>query len=150
MKKIGLFLMVGILLISCGNSKEKNIGVESISNPATADGVNKDKAEKMPVIQFESVTHDFGKVIQGERLSYSFKFKNTGRSNLIISYVESSCGCTTSSPPKEPIKPGDSGEIKVTFDSKTKNGEVSNQVLVTANTYPINTLLTVKANVINH
>lgn len=148
MKKIGLFLIMGILLISCGNSKEKNIGVESISNPVSADGVNKQKAGKMPVIQFESVTHDFGKVIQGERLSYSFKFKNTGHSNLIISYVESTCGCTTSTPPKEPIKPGDSGEIKVTFDSKTKSGEVSNQVLITANTYPVNTLLTVKANVI--
>lgn len=148
MKKIGLFLMLGIILLSCGNSKEKTIGVESISNPVTADGVDKQKANKMPVLQFESVTHNFGKVIQGERLSYSFKFKNTGHSNLIISYVESSCGCTTSTPPKEPIKPGDSGEIKVTFDSRTKSGEVSNQVLITANTYPINTLLTVKANVI--
>lgn len=75
MKKIGLFLIMGILLISCGNSKEKNIGVESISNPVSADGVNKQKADKMPVIQFESVTHNFGKVIQGERLSYSFKLK---------------------------------------------------------------------------
>lgn len=148
MKKIGLFLMLGIILLSCGNSKDKTIGVESISNPVTADGVDKQKANKMPVLQFESVTHNFGKVIQGERLSYSFKFKNTGHSNLIISYVESSCGCTTSTPPKEPIKPGDSGEIKVTFDSRTKSGEVSNQVLITANTYPINTLLTVKANVI--
>ena len=148
MKKIGLFIIVGFLFISCGGSKDKSIGVESISNPVTADGVNKHKADKMPVIQFESVTHNFGKVIQGERLSYSFKFKNTGHSNLIISYVETSCGCTTSAPPKEPIKPGDSGEIKVTFDSKTKSGEVSNQVLITANTYPINTLLTVKANVI--
>jgi hypothetical protein len=105
------------------------------------------KHDQLPVLTFEKVAHDFGFVTKGERLSYSFKFKNTGKSNLIISYVESSCGCTTSSPPKAPIKPGDSGEIKVTFDSKTKNGNTISQVLVTANTYPVKTLLTVTADV---
>ncbi|MDX9890976.1 MAG: DUF1573 domain-containing protein [Bacteroidales bacterium] len=148
MKKLFFILTVCFLLISCKDKSGSGIGVDSITNPVSADGINQQKAEKMPVIQFESITHDFGKVIQGERLSYSFKFKNTGNSNLIISFVESTCGCTTSSPPKEPIKPGDSSEIKVTFDSKTKTGESINQVMVTANTYPINTVLTIKANVI--
>ncbi len=148
MKKIAI-LVVGVLILwSCGNKKEDQYGVEIISNPVTAEGTDKKIADKMPVLTFETVTHHFGKVIQGERLSYSFKFKNTGKSNLIITYVQTSCGCTTSSPPKEPIAPGESGEIKVTFDSKTKNGEVSNQVMITANTYPANTALTVKANVI--
>jgi hypothetical protein len=148
MKKFALFIAGVLFLFSCGNKNGETIGVESISNPVTANGIDKSKAGKLPVITFETVTYDFGKVIQGERLSYTFKFKNTGHSNLIISYVDSSCGCTTSSPPKEPIKPGDSGEIKVTFDSKTKSGEVTNQVSVTSNTYPINTILTIKANVI--
>lgn len=147
-KKIAILLVGVLILWSCGTKKEDQYGVEIISNPATADGIDKNVAEKMPVLTFETVTHHFGKVIQGERLSYSFKFKNTGKSNLIISYVETSCGCTTSSPPKEPIAPGESGEIKVTFDSKTKNGEVTNQVRITANTYPVNTNLTLKANVI--
>ena len=148
MKRIFFFISIGLFLVSCNDNKGKGIGAESVSNPISATGINQQKADNMPEIKFESVTHDFGKVIQGERLSYSFKFKNTGNSNLIIAYVESTCGCTTSSPPKEPIKPGDSGEIKVTFDSKTKTGETINQVMVTANTYPINTILSVKANVI--
>jgi hypothetical protein len=103
----------------------------------------------MPVITFEKIVHDFGYVTKGERLSYNFKFKNTGNSDLIISYVESSCGCTTSSPPKAPIKPGDSGEIKVTFDSKTKSGITENQVMIVANTYPVKTVLTLIADVKN-
>ncbi|MBP1673433.1 MAG: hypothetical protein H6Q25_1248 [Bacteroidetes bacterium] len=148
MKKIAL-LVIGVLILwSCGTKKDDQYGVEIISNPATANGTDKKIAEKMPVLTFETVTHNFGKVIQGERLSYSFKFKNTGKSNLIISYVETSCGCTTSTPPKEPIAPGESGEIKVTFDSKTKSGEVTNQVMITANTFPVNTSLILKANVI--
>lgn len=147
MKKITLILLLAILLFGCGNKKNDGIGVGDIKNPATADGIDTDQAKKMPIITFEKVTHDFGFVTKGERLSYSFKFKNTGKSNLIISYVESSCGCTTSSPPKAPIKPGDSGEIKVTFDSKTKNGKTTSQVLITANTYPVKSLLTVTADV---
>lgn len=147
MKNIVLFLVLSILIFGCGNKKNDGVGVDAINNPATADGVDSDKAAQLPVFTFEKVAHDFGYVTKGERLTYSFKFKNTGKSNLIISYVESSCGCTTSSPPKAPIKPGESGEIKVTFDSKTKNGITISQVLVTANTYPVKTLLTVTADV---
>jgi hypothetical protein len=147
MKKIALLLIISILVFGCGNKKNDGIGVDAINNPATAEGIDANKADKMPVITFEKVSHDFGYVTKGERLSYSFKFKNSGKSNLIISYVESSCGCTTSSPPKAPIKPGESGEIKVTFDSKTKNGITTSQVLVTANTYPVKSLLTVTADV---
>ena len=102
----------------------------------------------MPVLTFEKTTHDFGRVIQGERLTYAFKFKNTGKSNLIISSTSASCGCTTSIPPKEPIRPGESGEIKVTFDSKRKSGNVKNSVVVAANTYPVNTVITITAEVI--
>ncbi len=147
MKNLALYLFLSIFILACGNSKKDGIDADIINNPATADGIDPAKADKMPVITFEKVLHDFGYVTKGERLSYSFKFKNSGKSNLIISYVESSCGCTTSSPPKAPIKPGESGEIKVTFDSKTKNGKTSSQVLVTANAYPVKTLLTVNADV---
>lgn len=147
MKKITFLLLISILLLGCGNKKNDGIGVDDIKNPSSADGINAEKADKMPIITFEKVSHDFGYVTKGERLSYSFKFKNTGKSNLIISYVESSCGCTTSIPPKAPVKPGESGEIKVTFDSKTKNGKTTSQVLITANTFPVNTLLTVTADV---
>ena len=92
-------------------------------------------------------TYDFGEVVQGEKLSYTFKFKNTGKSNLIIFSSEATCGCTTSTPPKAPIRPGETGEIKVTFDSSSQNGKVVKRILVGANTYPAETILTITANV---
>ncbi|MDL2297258.1 DUF1573 domain-containing protein, partial [Bacteroidales bacterium OttesenSCG-928-E04] len=86
-------------------------------------------------------------VIQGERLAYTFKFTNTGKSNLIIDGAKGSCNCTTTVPPKAPIKPGESGEITIKFDSKTKSGPVSSAVVVSANTYPVHTIIRVTADV---
>jgi hypothetical protein len=103
----------------------------------------------MPEFQFENLTYNFGKVIQGERLSYTFHFKNVGKSSLVISGVSASCGCTNSIPPKAPIKPGEKGEITITFDSSQKSGEVISYLVVAANTYPAQTVLTVSANVVN-
>ncbi|MBP5710334.1 MAG: DUF1573 domain-containing protein [Bacteroidales bacterium] len=153
MKKTHITLILFALLAffaACGsgNSSGKGAEISDIHNPASPEGVSQKENENMPVLTFEKTTHDFGRVIQGERLTYAFKFKNTGKSNLIISNTSASCGCTTSIPPKEPIRPGESGEIKVTFDSKRKHGNVKNSVVVAANTYPVNTVLTITAEVI--
>jgi len=67
--------------------------------------------------KFEQETHDFGKIPQGTPVSYEFSFTNTGSEPLIISKVESTCGCTVPEYTKTPIKPGDKGTIKVTFDA---------------------------------
>ncbi len=151
MKKLAILLLTIVILTSCGNNKsnEGDVTVHDIHNPASADASRSAKISKdMPVMTFEKMTHDFGKVMQGEKLSYSFKFTNTGKSNLIIEETNSSCGCTTSTPPKAPIRPGESAEIKVSFNSANKEGAVTNSVVISANTYPVNTLLKVTANVI--
>ena len=153
MKKIFLTILsfaIAAAFVSCGGGSSNGKGAEigDIHNPASPEGVSQKENENMPVLTFEKTTHDFGRVIQGERLTYAFKFKNTGKSNLIISSTSASCGCTTSIPPKEPIRPGESGEIKVTFDSKRKSGNVKNSVVVAANTYPVNTVITITAEVI--
>ncbi|MCL2290397.1 MAG: DUF1573 domain-containing protein [Bacteroidetes bacterium] len=143
------FLLFSFSLLSCGNSGKSGLSVSDIKNPATADGVDKQQQANMPIIQFENLTYNFGKVIQGEMLSYTFHFRNVGKSSLLISGIEASCGCTTSVPPRAPIQPGEKGEVKITFDSKHKIGEVISYLVVTANTYPAQTVLTVNANVIN-
>ena len=138
-----------VLLVSCGEkNNSEGFTTADVHNPMTAEGLSKKDAEKMPVLTFENLEYDFGRVIKGEKLSYSFKFKNTGKSNLIISSARSSCGCTTSTPPQAPIRPGESGEIGVTFDSKNQHGEVSKMVVVSANTYPVQTTLRLKATVV--
>jgi len=142
-------LLFSFLLFSCGNNNQSGLSVSDIKNPLTADGVDKQQQANMPEIQFENLVYNFGKVIQGEILSYTFHFKNVGRSSLLITGIEASCGCTTSVPPRAPIQPGEKGEIKITFDSKHKFGEVTSYLVVTANTYPAQTVLTVNATVIN-
>lgn len=149
LRRLAIILGIVCSLWGCTDGQKEKVTVNEIRNPASAESKNFQKElSNMPVITFEKLTHEFGKVLQGERLSYTFKFTNTGKSNLVIEGTETSCGCTTTTPPKAPIRPGDSGEIKVTFDSKTKMGSVSNVVVVSANTYPVQTVLRVNAEVI--
>ncbi len=143
-------MVIGAMLLCCCHQKTAKNGeftVDDIHIPQTANGLSAKEAEKMPVITFENTTYDFGEVVEGERLTYNFKFKNTGKSNLIIYSSEATCGCTTSQPPKAPVRPGESGEITVTFDSKGQKGKVQKRILVGANTYPAETILTITANV---
>jgi len=94
-------------------------------------------AENAPVMKFEKETHDFGKLIVGKKVSYDFKFTNTGKSPLIITDGYASCGCTKPEWPKAPIKPGDSGIIHVTFNSQGKTPGLQDKLItITANTVP--------------
>jgi len=146
---LNLFFCFSIFLFfSCRNSNNSSLSVSDIKNPLTADGIDEQQKASLPEFLFEGLIYDFGKVIQGEILSYTFHFKNVGKSSLLISSIEPSCGCTTSIPPKAPIRPGEKGEITISFDSKHKSGEVSSYLVVTANTFPAQTLLTVTANVV--
>lgn len=92
--------------------------------------------ENPPVIEFEETEFDFGQIARDERVKHEFKFKNTGKSPLIIVDAKSTCGCTVPEIPKEPIQPGESGAIMVHFNSALKSGEVTKVVTVSANTYP--------------
>lgn len=85
-----------------------------------------------PVITFTAKVHDFGQVKQGTPVTFDFAFKNTGKAPLFLSQPRSSCGCTIPSYPKEPIMPGQSGKISITFDAE-KAGEFSKQVTIISN-----------------
>lgn len=124
-------------LYACGGEQpaqqeEAKLDTELVTAPATADG----NMEDAPVMTFEKDAHDFGKIIQGEKVSYKFKFTNTGSSDLLITDAKGSCGCTVPEYPKTPVKPGDSGVIDVVFDSTGKSGQQNKKVTITANTVP--------------
>ena len=91
---------------------------------------------------------DFGTLEEGEKTEHVFKFENTSTNPLTISNARGSCGCTVPEWPKEPIAPGESGEIRVKFDSKGKKGKQNKTVTITANTIPENTILTITSDVI--
>lgn len=119
------------------------------NNEAKSEGVQAEvKTEGLPVMLFKDEKHNFGDIVQGEKVSYSFIFKNTGASDLLISSASGSCGCTVPTFPKEPVKAGQEGKIDVVFDSDGKSGLVEKTVTLVSNCDPSNTLLTINANII--
>lgn len=85
-----------------------------------------------PEISFDKTTHDYGTIFQNADGGCEFTFKNTGKEPLILSNVISSCGCTVPKWTREPILPGQSGVIKVNYDTK-RLGTISKQITVLSN-----------------
>ena len=73
-----------------------------------------------PQLTFAEKSHDFGDIQQGDRISHTFKFTNTGSQPLLISEVKTTCGCTATNWTREPVAPGATGEVSATFDSAGK------------------------------
>lgn len=96
-------------------------------------------------ISFKSYEHDFGTLAQGESVTHLFEFTNSGTEPLIIDNCKGSCGCTVPNCPKEPIQPGETGQIEVKFNSKGKKNQQTKNVTINANTDPVQTMLTIKA-----
>jgi hypothetical protein len=99
-------------------------------------------------IAFVTPEHDFGNISQGSSNDYVFTFTNTGNEPLIISNAKGSCGCTVPRWPKEPIAPGQTGEIQVVYKPGKQKNQQTKSITVTANTEPENTVLKIKANVL--
>jgi len=99
-----------------------------------------------PEITFEKTVHDYGTVAYGGGGVCSFKFTNTGKEPLILQQPQSSCGCTVPSWPKEPILPGESNEIKVTYNTK-KVGPINKTVTVKSNAKNNNVVLRITGKV---
>lgn len=99
-------------------------------------------------VQLIDSVYDFGKITDGEKVEYSFRFKNTGNKPLIVSNATASCGCTVPEKPEQPIKPGETGFIKVVFNSQGKVGEAHKQINVTSNAYPAFPALEIRGEVL--
>ena len=106
------------------------------------------QAQNAAEFNFDSETHDFGKIPQGTPVSHNFKFTNTGSEPLIISDVKSSCGCTVPTYPKTPIKPGEEGTIQVTYNAADPN-PFTKTVTIRSNTKTPVKVLYIKGEVVN-
>ncbi|WP_461453027.1 DUF1573 domain-containing protein [Mucilaginibacter sp.] len=145
MKKLVLsILATGILLSACNQAAKTATTADSSAAQPAAAGASATPAgstvsattSKGPVMNFDKDSFDFGKIKTGDKVSYSFKFTNTGKLPLIITNAVASCGCTTPNWPKTPINPGQSDSIKVVFNSLGKHGLQDKMVTITANTNP--------------
>lgn len=109
MKKLMTLLFIGFVTFSINAQEQK--AAESVPADPNA-----------PVIEFVSDVIDYGKIDQNADGVRVFKFTNTGKSPLIISRIQSSCGCTVPKKPADPIMPGKTGEIEVKYDTKRVGG----------------------------
>ena len=150
MKQIFVLAIVAISFTACQqNGSNNQTGSDSTANKSTSgssvssaivssnvsDAVAPAPADAA-VLTFEKPGYDFGKIKEGTKVRYNFKFKNTGKSPLIISNATATCGCTIPEPPKDPIQPGAEGVIKVVFDSTGKSGMQDKVITVTSNGNP--------------
>jgi hypothetical protein len=98
-------------------------------------------------MEFEATTINYGKIEQGADPYRTFTFKNTGTEPLVIKHAKGSCGCTVPTYPKEPILPGETGEIKVRYDTK-RIGAFKKTVTLTTNIPDERVLLTIEGEVL--
>ncbi len=135
MKKI-VFLLVGlsIFVVGCKQNPFVKKGIPTSGLPTS---ILKDTT----TIQFDVEKFDFGTIAEGEKVSHVFHVKNTGDKNLIIANAFGSCGCTVPEYPKEPIAPGATGDINVTFNSTGKEGDQNKSVTLQVNTAKHNEMI---------
>ena len=104
--------------------------------------------EKTAKIEFKSVTIDYGTIEKGADGSRVFEFTNTGDAPLIVSRVTSSCGCTVPKWSKDPIMPGQTGEIQVKYDTNRVN-PIRKTITVISNAETPTVALKIKGEVID-
>ncbi|WP_116127400.1 DUF1573 domain-containing protein [Lewinella sp. IMCC34183] len=100
-------------------------------------------------MNFAETSFNFGEVTEGEIITHTYAFTNTGEEPLIITDAKGSCGCTVPSRPTAPIAPGETGEITVRFDTNNKVGQRNQRVTITANTNPAQTVISLDGTVVS-
>ncbi len=139
------FLIVAVIFLlvsACQNDGTAKNHENSLSNNTDSGTL------KGPVIEFDTTSYDFGRVYEGEMVGWYFKYKNSGDKNLLLLSVTAGCGCTIPGYSKEPLPPGQTGEIKVIFDSSGRSGTQYKTVSVESNAEPRNIQLVITADVI--
>jgi hypothetical protein len=150
MKNLILQLIAISLIVSCGDMAKKvdpKLSTNLVKNQQTA--TSSENNAVGPEFTFVKDEHDFGVLVDGEKVSYSFVFTNTGDAPLIISNAKGSCGCTVPNWPRDPIAVGEKGTIDVTFNSSGRKGIQSKAVTLTANTNPNRKVIKIKSEVIS-
>lgn len=126
-----VFIVSAVVFVSCGKSNATSkIKKENLAKAQERDN----KIAGVPIISFDKKVHDFGTVNEGDVVETSFKVTNEGKSDLLILNAKATCGCTVPTWPKKPIKPGDTAEIKVKFNTGGKPNKQSKTVTLTTNT----------------
>ncbi|MDD3722846.1 MAG: DUF1573 domain-containing protein [Lutibacter sp.] len=134
---VGIILL-SLVFVSCKDKASAKINSSNLE-------IAKERDAKISlgtaIIEFDTKDYDFGVVNEGEVVEGIFKITNKGKTDLIITDASASCGCTVPEWPKDPIKPGDSGELKFSFNSAGRTGKQSKSITLQTNTENVTEML---------
>lgn len=132
-------VLLAALASNCGNITKKNTVNSGVQTADTG----------TVIISFQEYEHNFGKVAEGEKVSYNFVFTNSGTGKLVILSATTSCGCTVPKYDTNPIAPGGKGNLEVVFDTSGRNGMQTKIITVRSNAVKREVLLKITADVIS-
>jgi len=141
--KGGLWVFLVWATFSCGGQNGSQTPGSSTSD------VEAEESMDQPVMIFDTLVHDFGTIIEGERVVCYFEYWNGGGEELLITSVEATCGCTTPSWKREPLGPGEKRNLEVIFDASGRSGLQRKVITVMSNATNQEVQLTIRANVNN-
>jgi hypothetical protein len=155
MKNLIILLTFPIFFFACKRQSGESIqeipaelgeNASIVRNPISANSPL--DTSLMARITYEESMFHFGTVKEGDVVTHDFKFTNTGKVPLVINNARSSCGCTIPEWPKDAIPPGGTGVISARFNTDKKEGFQSKLIMVSANTYPRETKVVVRGDVL--
>ena len=129
MKNLFLIIFVAASFIACKGNRNDKVVDDNVKLMAQS------MLDTTTVELIDSV-FNFGKITEGEKVTFNYRFKNSGTKPLVITNTTASCGCTVPEKPEKPILPGEEGFIKVVFNSSGKVGHNLKHINVIANTKP--------------
>ncbi len=155
MKKYFLLFALAAAAVSCKKENQPAdpvviAGDSEVVAPAMVsqeDLVKEAKSKPLTNLALSENHHDFGKIKKGEKVAHTYTVTNMGSNPLIISQVKPGCGCTAPEYTTEPIMPGKTGKITLSFDSTNFDGLVNKQAEVYANVEKAPITITFSANI---
>ena len=130
MRRIITFFLLPVLLAGCGGGDQKSPGISA----GSAQFMAMSDSARFTTVEWLDSVKDYGRITEGQKLDVAFRFRNTGKTPLVIGGVQPSCGCTIAQQPVDPIAPGAEGQIKASFNSDNRVGVNHKTLIVTANT----------------
>lgn len=146
MKKITItlaFLVATTLMVSCGNTGNASTKINK-SNVETAKSRDAEIKKGVASLSVDKKEYDFGTVTEGDIVETTFKITNSGKTDLVITDAQVTCGCTVPVWPKAPIKPGETKDIEVKFNTRGKANRQQKNITLVTNTQSGREILTLK------
>ncbi len=127
------FMMDKVYLTFNGEKSKKNVLSISATIEEDFSTLSAQQLADAPAITFTETEFNFGTIKQGDKVSHTFTFSNTGKSDLLIRKVMSSCGCTVAKTKVDVLKPGESTDFEVTFNSAGKRNRQNKTITIISN-----------------